>query len=108
MFMQTYEVITGTGIWPTVLTDMGIFVLCLFYETTHGVYLINLCDCFLGAGLLSLVLTETLQPTALAKAFSTVDLEGFRSFMKAKGSLLMTSKAVGTQSKEQRTGLIMS
>lgn len=44
MFMQTYEVTTGTGIWPTVLTDVGIFVLGLFYEITHGVNLINLCD----------------------------------------------------------------
>lgn len=53
MFMQTYEVSTGTGIWPTVLMDVGILVLGRFYEITHGVNLINLCDCFLGAGLLS-------------------------------------------------------
>lgn len=55
MFMQTYEVTTGTGIGPTVLTDVGILVLCMFQEITHGVNLINLCDCFLPAGLLSSV-----------------------------------------------------
>lgn len=55
MFMQTYEVTTGTGILPTVLTDVGILVLCMFHEITHGVNLINLCDRFLPAGLLSYI-----------------------------------------------------
>lgn len=65
MFMQTHEVSTGTGIWPTVLTDVGILVLGLFYEITHVVNLINLCDHFLGACLPSSMLTKTLQSLAL-------------------------------------------